>query len=502
MEAEATIPFFSNGMVLGWSGFGPSGDPKVVPRMLADHVERNELQGRLRFTLFTGASVMADMESRWALLGMTACRWPFQNSKVSQTEINRGNVQMGDKHLSMFAQDLSYGFYAKDKKGRIDIAIVEATGITEEGNIILSAGVGATPEIVQVADRIIIELNTSIPSFEGLHDIARSEKPPLKKPYLASRVDDRIGTCFVPCDHEKIIAIVESKEPDRGNPRRAPDAVSRRIASNVIDFFSSEVKAGRLPENLLPIQSGSGNVANAVICGLNEGPFHNLTVWSEVFQDSMLDLFDSGRLDFATCTSYTLSDHGFKRLYANWDYYTKKVLLRPVQITNHPELIRRLGIIALNTPLEVDIYAHANSSLIGGTRMVNGIGGAGDFLRNAYLSILHTPSTRPSKSDPHGISCIVPMVPHVDHTEHDLDVLVTEQGLSDLRGLSPIDRAQSIIDNCAHPDYRPVLQEYLDRSIKECLAGGVAHEPHMLFKVFKMQENLVCHGSMKCVSWE
>ena len=216
----------------------------------------------------------------------------------------------------------------------------------------------------------------------------------------------------------------------------------------------------------------------------------------------MLDFFDSGKLQFASATSLSLSADGFQRLYNNWDEYTSKIVLRPQQLANNPEIIRRLGVIAMNTPIEFDIYAHANSTLVGGSRMINGIGGSGDFLRNAYLSIMHSPSVRPTKTDPTGISCVVPMVPHVDHTEHDLDVLVTEQGLADLRGLCPRDRAQLIIDRCAHPDYQPILQDYLDRASRECLANGRGHEPHMLDKVFRMQQNLANCGTMKVPDWD
>jgi acetyl-CoA hydrolase len=155
----------------------------------------------------------------------------------------------------------------------------------------------------------------------------------------------------------------------------------------------------------------------------------------------------------------------------------------------------------MNTPIEFDLYAHVNSSLVNGSRMLNGIGGSGEFMRNAYLSIMHTPSTRPSKVDPHGISCVVPMVPHVDHTEHDMDVLVTEQGLADLRGLAPKERAQRIIDKCVHPDYKPILQEYFSRASRECLARGSGHEPHMLYKVFNMQRSLEENGTMKIANW-
>jgi len=94
------------------------------------------------------------------------------------------------------------------------------------------------------------------------------------------------------------------------------------------------------------------------------------------------------------------------------------------------------------------------------------------------------------------------MVTHVDHTEHDMDVLVTEQGLADLRGLAPRQRARCIIDKCAHPDYKPILQDYYDRALKECQASGSAHEPHMLDKVFKMHSHLKDKGTMKLTDWD
>jgi len=501
MQAEDTIQFFRDGMDLGWSGFTPVGYPKVVPLALADYVEKNNLQGKMRFNLFIGASIGAEVEDRWASLQMTDKRWPYQTGKVVQKQVNNGTVRMGDKHLSLYAQDLAYGYYTKHRGGGFDLGLIEASGIAEDGSIILCGSVGVAPEVIQNSDRLIIEINTAIPSFEGLHDIVMNEKPPFKRPYLVTRVDDRVGSRYVPCDPEKIVAIVESRVSDKGRPLSPPDEVSEQIAANILDFFRFEVKAGRLPNNLLPLQSGVGNIANAVVGGLVKGPFSNVNVWTEVLQDTMLDFFDSGKLNFASSTSLSLSEPGFKRLYDDWEKYTSRVVLRPIQYSNHPEAIRRLGVIAMNTPVEFDIYGHANSTLVNGSRMINGIGGSGDFLRNAYLSIMHTPSTRPSKTDPTGITCVVPMSPHVDHTEHDLDILVTEQGLADLRGLCPRERAREIIAKCVHPDYKPIMQEYLERAEKECFEDGIGHEPHMLFKVFKMQQNLAEKGTMKIADW-
>lgn len=306
--------------------------------------------------------------------------------------------------------------------------MVEATAITEEGGIIPGASVGASPELIQMADKVIIEVNTATPSFEGLHDIVLSDLPPRRKPYLVMAPEDRIGTPYIPVDPEKVVAIVEADYPDMTQPNSPEDDTSRAIARNLIEFLQHEVKMGRLPENLLPLQSGIGNIANAVIGGLSQyANFRNLKVWTEVLQDSFLDLFDSGNLDFATATSIRFSPDGFKRFYDNWDRYAPKLLLRSQQVSNSPEIIRRLGVIGMNTPVEVDIYAHANSTCVMGSRMLNGLGGSADFLRNSKYSIMHTPSTRPSKTDPTGVSCIVPFCTHIDQTEHDLDVVVTEQ---------------------------------------------------------------------------
>ena len=241
--------------------------------------------------------------------------------------------------------------------------------------------------------------------------------------------EDRIGTPHIPVDPERVVAIVESDYPDQTQPNHPPDDASRKIADNIIHFLKHEVDQGRLPESLLPIQSGIGNIANAVIGGLCTGDvqFRNLKVWTEVLQDAFLDLFDTGHLDFATATSIRFTPEGFQRFYAGWKNYAPKLILRSQQVSNSPEIIRRLGVIGMNTPVEVDIYAHANSTCVMGSRMLNGLGGSADFLRSAKYSIMHTPSTRPTKSDPTGLSCIVPMCTHVDQTEHDLDIIVTEQ---------------------------------------------------------------------------
>jgi acetyl-CoA hydrolase len=299
----------------------------------------------------------------------------------------------------------------------------------------------------------------------------------------------------------KVIAIIESDHPDNTGGNAPEDEASMQIAKNLTEFFISEVDAKRLPKELLPLQSGIGNIANAVINGMAHSPFKNLTVFTEVLQDCFLTLFEKGQLDFASATSIRLSKEGFEKFYADYDNYKKKIVLRPQTISNSPELIRRLGVIAMNTPVEIDIYGHANSTCVNGSRMINGLGGSGDFLRNGKLSIMHTPAARPSKNDPIGITCIVPMVSHVDHTEHDLDVFVTEFGYADVRGMCPRDRAREIINKCAHPEYKPILLDYYESSLKKCLKSGSAHIPHDLSVVYKMYQNLQENGTMRINKW-
>jgi len=434
-----------------------------------------------------------------ASLDMVSVRYPYQSGAIVRKSINCGKIRMIDKHLSHYAQDITYQYSPPDRGGKVDIAIVEVVGITEDGNFILGGAVGITPELVRFVDKIIIEVNTATTYHEGIHDIFIPQPLPNRKPLLITNPSDRIGTTFVECDNEKIVAIVESQisEPGRNISLEVTDDLHEIIAGYILEFFKYEIKHNRLPKNLLPIQSGTGKIANAVVNELGHGPFNNLQMWTEVIQDSALDLIDSGKLEVVSGAGFGLSSEARKRFYDNLSLYACKSVLRPAQISNHPELIRRLGLIAMNTPVEVDIYGHVNSSLVLGSRMLNGIGGSGDFTRNAHLSIMHVPSVRPTKTDPIGISTVVPKVSHVDHTEHDVDVIVTEQGLADLRGLCPKDRAQLIIDKCVHPDYKPILQDYYDRSTSLCLVKESAHEPHILQESYKMYSKLTENGSMR-----
>lgn len=499
---EQCVELFKNGQYLGWSGFTGVGAPKVVPDALAQHVEDNNLQGQLQFNLFVGASAGPE-ESRWATNNMIARRAPHQVGRPIASNINDGKTQFFDKHLSMFPQDLTYGFYTREKENDLlDFTIIEATAITEDGSIVPGPAVGGSPEMLSVSDKIIIEVNTVTPSFEGLHDIDLPINPPNRPPLPYTSADHKNGRISIPVDPNRVAAIVESTKKDVVPPNTPSDQMSKNIASHLVKFFRDEVKAGRVPENLHPLQSGIGNIANAVIEGLADANFKHLTVWTEVLQDSFLELFQNGSLDYATATSIRLTEKGFETFFDNWDEFSSKLCLRSQVVSNSPEVIRRLGVIAMNTPVEVDIYAHANSTNVSGSKMLHGIGGSGDFLRNAKISIMHTPAARPSKKDPTGISCVVPFASHIDQTEHDLDVIVTDKGLADLRGLSPRERSRVIIKNCAHADYVDQLLDYVNRAEFYAQKTKSLHEPHILRDAFKMHLNLAQNGTMKLDSWD
>ena len=373
-----------------------------------------------------------------------------------------------DIHLSHVAQMVWEGFF-----GPLDVALIEVSGITEDGRVIPSSSVGNNKTWIDRAKKVILEVNSGqSEGFHGMHDVYYGTAlPPHRKPVPITHPGDRIGVPYFDCPADKVIAVVETDGPDRNSPFTPIDAISQQIAEHVLDFLQHEVDKGRLPGNLLPLQSGVGNVSNAVLTGLASGPFSGLTSYTEVIQDGMLKLMDSGKLTLASATAFSLSQEGTAQLAADMPAYRNKILLRTQEISNHPEVIRRLGCIAMNGMIEADLYGNVNSTHLMGSRIQNGIGGSGDFTRNGYISMFVTPSSAKGGE----ISCIVPMVSHVDHTEHDVHVIFTEQGVADLRGLAPRKRARKIIENCAHPDFRPALEDYYRTSARHVL--WQAHPP-------------------------
>lgn len=480
MSAEQAVSLIKDSSVVGVSGFGGAGEAKAVPLALADYAQLHPL----KITLATGASLGNRIDGRLTEAHALARRYPYQADPILRKAINAGEVMYIDQHLSEVADNIRHHNLAKT-----NVAIIAATAITEDGQIIPTGSCGNAANFVEMADQVVVEIDTTIhPILEGAHDIYLPKKRPYRDPIPLTQVSDRIGTFGIHIDPSKISAIVLNDIPDTSFKMDQADDETLAIAQHLIHFFENEVALGRLPENLGPLQSGVGSIANAVFAGFAHSNFHDLEMYSEVLQDCTFELIDSGKMKFASGCSMTLSDECAKHVMTNFERYKDKIVLRPQELSNHPEIIRRLGIIAINTALEFDIYGNVNSTHVGGSKMMNGIGGSGDFTRHAHLAIFVSKSIAKDGA----ISSVVPMVSHCDHAEHDIDVLVTEQGLADLRGLAPRERALKIIQCCAHPSYRNELTDYFERA---CVLGG--QTPHLLREALSWHAQFEETGTMK-----
>ena len=479
-DARTAAKHIHDGTNLYISGF-TTGYPKLIPLELARRAKAGE---QFKINLAAGASTGDKVDSVLAEAGVIGWRRPYMSSRSMREMINENKIYFKDDHLSRLSEQVRSGNW-----GKADVVVVEAIAITKKGNIIPSMSVGNTPTFVLKADKIIIEICSEPMEMEGIHDIFIPEDPPYRMPIPIYRTADRIGKPFIEMDPNRVVAILFSQEEDSYSVFTEPGDVSRRIAEHILNFAQHEMKMDRLSP-YLPWQSGVGDVANAVLSGFMENSFFKeINIYSEVLQDAVLDLIDLGIIRSASGSSLTLSQKGRKRFFNEIYRYKEKIILRPVEISNSPEVIRRLGVIAVNTAIEVDIYGHVNSTHVMGSQMMSGIGGSGDFLRAGALTFIVTPSTAKDGK----ISAIVPMVSHVDHSEHSVDVVVTEYGLVDTRPLTPRQVAEEIIKKCAHPDYRDLLWDYYERAVKT----RSGHEPHLLDEAFSFHHRYLTTGDMK-----
>ncbi|WP_293953774.1 acetyl-CoA hydrolase/transferase family protein [uncultured Corynebacterium sp.] len=485
MSAEEAAQFINDGDTVGMSGFTGAAYPKALPTAIANRAKEFHAKGDpYGINMLTGASTAPDCDGVLAEADAIYYRMPYQSDPEMRGKINAGQMKYQDIHLSHSGLQVEQGFF-----GELDVAIVEVCRITEEGHLVPSSGVGNNMEYLESAKKIIIEVNSwQSLELEGMADIYRVPHLPNRTPIPINNVNDRIGETFINIDTNKVVAIVETDAPDRNSPFKPFDETSKQIAGHFLDFLEGEVTAGRLTYDGYIMQSGVGNVPNAVMAGLLDSKFENIKAYTEVVQDGMLDLIDAGKMTQASATSFALSPEYAEKMNREAGTYRKSLVLRPLQISNSPEVIRRMGLIASNGMIEADIYGNVNSTHVAGTRIMNGIGGSGDFTRNAFASTFISPSM--AKGD--AISAIVPFASHIDHTEHDAMVVVTEYGYADLRGLSPRERAPKMI-SVAHPEYRPLLEEYFERASK----NKYQQTPHDLRTALSFHINLDEKGTMK-----
>ena len=489
ISAEEAASLIRDKEMLALSGFTPSGCPKGIFRALSKRaIKLHEDGEEFAVGILTGASTCQSIEGDMAAAKALRFRAPFSTNKDFRTHTNIGEIEYEDMHLGHMAERLRRNFY-----GEIDWAIIEVSDMIEGQDIckafLTSAG-GITATIVRLAKHVIIEHNSFHHSnARYLHDTFEPiecgfGRPPIPivSPY------DRVGDNFIAIDAWKIAGVVETNIPEEARTFNEPDEATTQIAQNVAELLANDMRTGRIPSQFLPVQSGVGATGNAVFKALSASPliprFH---VYSEVVQDAAIHYMMEGKIINASATAMTVTNERLKMVYDNIDYFSKHLTLRQSEIANSPEVIRRLGVIALNTALECDIYGNENSSHVCGSSLMNGIGGSCDYERNGYLSIFTTPSTAKNGK----ISAIVPMCCHVDSTEHDVDVIVTEQGVADLRGKGPIHRAHEIIENCAHPDYRPLLRDYLKH------IAPMGHEPQSMRAALAFHDTFLRKGDMR-----
>ncbi len=489
MPVEEVVGMIPNGCTLGMSGFTGAGYPKSLPVALAKRALDEKMKGKpFRVRVLTGASTGPEQDTAMSMTDAQSFRFPYQGDAAAREKINNGVMEYQDMHLSHVGSLVRYGYY-----GKIDFAVIEVTKIREDGSLIYSSSVGGNNVYLEHAEKIILEVNSwQDERLEGMHDNFSVEpRHGERVPIPIMHTDDRVGSPYQKIDINKVVAIIETNDPDRNAAFKAPEEVHKKIAGHILDFLDGEVKAGRIPKNLTPLQSGVGNIANAVLVGLNEGHFENMTSYTEVIQDGMLDLLDSGKLRVASATAFSVSPEGQIRFNKNIERYRKQIILRPQEISNHPEVIRRLGCIAMNGFVEADIYGHVNSTHIVGKGIENGIGGSGDFARNSAYTIFMSPATAKGGK----ISAIVPFATHVDHTEHDVNGIVTEFGFADLRARSPKEKAKEIIEKCAAPEWRPILWDYYKRAYANPSAGR--QSPHLLEEAFSFHTRYLKTGDMR-----
>ncbi len=493
ITAQEAAELIHDGDLLGIGGFGPAGSPKCVPPALAAKAEREHAEGKpFKVSIVTGASIGASCDGTLAKADAIDRRLPFSVNPDIRKAYNTGRVRYTDLNLSDNASHLRQGI-----TGAVDWAIIEACEVQEvrgKLRIFLTAGIGIAPTICRLARKgVFIELNTwHSTKLIGMHDIYEIEDPWFRAPVRITQPIEHIGLPFIELDPSRVTGIIDCHLPDEARSMNDATPETELIGRNMADFLVWNMKQGYIFKNKLTLQSGVGSGANAVLGALGSCPeVPNFNIYTEVLQEEPLRLIREGRVVAASTGALTISSEHLQDLYDNINEFRGRLLLRPSEISNCPEIIARLGICSLNTAIEVDIYGHVNSTKICGTRMMNGVGGSADFTCNAMLSTFTCTSTQKNGC----ISSIVPFCSHIDHTEHYVDAVVTEYGVADLRNKCATEKAEALIA-IAHPDYRPLLREYLRLAAPR---GGHTH--HILSAAFAMHDTYLRKGDMRLTDW-
>lgn len=493
ITAAQAAEMIQHGDLLGVGGFGPAGSPKVVTQALAARARKEHEAGRpFKIDVITGASIGASCDGELAAADAVDRRMPFSVNKDMRRAYNTGHVRYTDLNLSDNATALRQGF-----TGKITWGVIEACDVQEihgKLRIYPTAGIGIAPTICRLAQKgVFIELNSwHSTKIIGMHDVYEIEDPWFRTPVRITHPIEIIGLPYIEVSPEHVKGIIATHLPDEARAMTPGTDITLQIGQHTADFLVWNMEHGYISRDRLILQSGVGSGANAVVGALGSSPkVPNFSIYTEVLQEEPMRLIKEGRVIAASTGALTLSPEHLRGLYDNINAYRGRILVRPSEISNCPEIIARLGICSLNTAIEADIYGHVNSTKVSGTKMMNGVGGSCDFTSNAMLATFTCGSTAKEGK----ISSIVPFCSHVDHTEHYVDAVVTEYGVADLRGKSALEKAEAMIA-IAHPDYRPILKEYM-----RLAAGYGGHTHHVLSAAFAMHDTYRRKGDMRLVDW-
>lgn len=494
MTAQEAAAMIQHGELIGIGGFGPSGSPKAITPALAERARQMHETGKpFKVHVVTGASIGASCDGVLATAKAIDRRLPFSVNTDLRKAFNSGEIRYSDLNLSDNASHLRQGI-----TGDMDWGIIEACEVQEifdKVRIYPTAGIGIAPTICKMAKKgIFIELNSwHSTRIIGLHDIYEIEVPWYRKPVRITHPVERIGLPYIELPKARIKGIIPTHLPDEARTMKPGDPATERIGQHMADFLVWNMQQGYLFENKLTMQSGVGSGANAVMGALGNCPeVPDFNLYTEVLQEEPLRLIQEGRIRYASTGALTIGPEPLQELYRHIEDFRGRLVVRPSEISNCPEIIARLGICSLNTAIEVDIYGHVNSTKINGSKMMNGVGGSCDYTCNAMLATFTCASTTKDGT----ISTIVPFCTHVDHTEHYVDAIITEYGIADLRNKCATEKAEALIA-IAHPDYRPLLRDYL--KLAQRYSGG--HTPHLLPAAFAMHDTWRRKGDMRLTNW-
>lgn len=477
VSAEEAATLIKDGMVVAMGGYTSAGYPKVIAQEL---VKRKESGEDFKINLITGANV-GPIDSMLAEAGLVNRRVPMIESKKMANLVNTGQVHYIEQQMHRMPQLLRNHAF-----GKIDVAVIEAIKITKDGHIVPTSSVGMIQYFTDLAESVVIELNVSQPEeLEGMHDIYHIGLIPDRKPIPLSKVNERIGKPYIKVNPKKIKYIVRSDVKDTTVNLQGENEAVRKISEHLFNFL--ELEFSKNGNNLPPIQTGFGNLPSQIVRAFKETEFSDLEFFCGILQEANIELITTGKVHAASTGSIHMTDNVIDWLKTHTQELQETIIIRNNDITNNSEVISRFGLISLITGIEIDIYGNVNLSHISGSRVVNGLGGGANFAHNAGLSIV----LLPSEAKQGNISTIVPMVTHHDIMEHDIDVVITEHGVADLRGKSDIERAYAIIENCTNTYKEPLLQ-YLNKAIEQ--VGG--HHPVLLSEAFSFHSRLKETGTM------